>query len=117
MATIAKSLRLSIRCIRLPLRGWFGLGRGGEVVGAHDVVAQRLQARVVGGVGANAARPAVFGILVGRPDTAVEVPRNLNWAIWTRAPQSRIVGSAIGVGIGAHLILRSVATQQLSFAF
>ena len=32
----------------------------------------------------------------------------LGWAIRTRAPQARIAGGAIGVGVGAHLILRAV---------
>ena len=51
---------------------------------------------------------AFLGASSKLPFAIAAVAAWLAWAIRTRAPQSRVAGSAIGVGIGAHLILRAV---------
>lgn len=51
---------------------------------------------------------AFLGASSKLPFAIAAVAAWLAWAIRTRAPQSRSAGSAIGVGIGIHLILRAV---------
>jgi len=51
---------------------------------------------------------AFLGASSKLPFAIAAVSAWLGWAIRTRAPQSQIAGSAIGVGIGVHLILRAV---------